>query len=77
MACPRIIRAAAARTVRPLNPAEFAREADVAPNPANRRLAISQASGLVHRLGPYHSNPPSGWSGRPSSISWTPAFAPI
>lgn len=56
MAFLRFIRAAAARTGQMLNLAEFARDADVAPNTAKRWLSILQASGLVYLLEPYHSN---------------------
>ena len=39
-----------------LNLAEFARDADVAPNTAKNWLSILQASGIVYLLEPYHSN---------------------
>jgi uncharacterized protein len=56
MAFLRFLRAAAARTGQMLNLAEFARDADVAPNTAKHWLSILQASGIVYQLEPYHAN---------------------
>jgi len=52
----RFLRTAAARTAQLLNLAEFARDADIAPNTAKNWLSILQASGIVYLLEPYHSN---------------------
>lgn len=56
MAFLRFVRAAAARTGQLLNMAEFARDADIAPNTAKNWLSILQASGMIYLLEPYHNN---------------------
>jgi predicted AAA+ superfamily ATPase len=56
MAFLRFIRAASARTAQILNLSELARDADIAPNTANSRLSILQASGIACLLEPYHTN---------------------
>lgn len=56
LAFPRFLRTAAARTRQPLNLAELARDADVAPNTAKHWLSILEAAGTVYLLEPYHTN---------------------
>ena len=52
----RFIRAAAARTGQLLNIADLARDADVAPNTGKHWLSVLEASGIVHRVQPWHRN---------------------
>lgn len=56
MAFLRFLRAAAARSGQLLNIADFARDADVAPNTAKSWLSILQGSNIIYLLEPYHSN---------------------
>lgn len=52
----RFLRAAAARSGQLLNIADFARDADVAPNTAKSWLSILQGSNIIYLLEPYYSN---------------------
>jgi len=52
----RFLRAVAARTGQLLSLSEFARDADIAVNTAKTWLSVLEASGMVYRLEPYHTN---------------------
>jgi len=56
MAFLRFLRIAAARTGQLLNLSEFARDADIAVNPAKTWLSILQTSGVIYLLEPYYTN---------------------